>query len=80
MAPKGLVGGKVYGSELRICAVQRDQCTVTSRLTDPTLVLRGNSSEHFVTLFPGQFDPHSPPRSANNVVPYTFVMLFSRRI
>ena len=63
-----------------ICTVQRDQCTVTSRLTDPTLVLRGNSSEHFVTLFPGKFHPHSPPRSANNVGPYTFVMLFSRII
>ena len=37
MAPKGGVGGKVYGSQLRICTGQRDQCTVTSRLTDPTL-------------------------------------------
>ena len=73
MALKGGVGGEVYGSELRIlCTVQRDQCTVT----DPTLVLRGNSSEHFVTLFPGKFDPHSPPRSANNVEPYNFAMLF----
>ena len=25
-----------------VCTVQRDQCTVTSRLPDPTVVLRGN--------------------------------------
>ena len=42
--PKEGRGGKVYGSELRICTVQRDQCTVTSRLSHPTLVLRGHSS------------------------------------
>ncbi len=28
-------------------------------------------------LFSWKFDPHPLPRNANNVAPYTFVMLFS---
>ena len=31
----------------------------------------------YVTLFSWKFDPHPPPRNANNVGPYTFVTLFS---
>ena len=27
----------------------------------------------YVMLFPWEFDPHPPPRNANNVEPYTFV-------
>ena len=38
--------------------------------------LWGHSSV-YVTLFSWKFDPHSPPRNANNVEPYTFVALFS---
>ena len=33
----------------------------------------------YVTLFPRKLDPHPPPRNANNIVPYTFVTLFSRK-
>ncbi len=29
------------------------------------------------TLFSWKFDPHPPPRNANNVEPYIFVTLFS---
>ena len=29
------------------------------------------------TLFSWKFDPHPPPRNANNVEPYIFVRLFS---
>ena len=28
----------------------------------------------YVTLFSMEFDPHPPPRNANNVEPYTFVI------
>ena len=31
----------------------------------------------YVTLFSWKFDPHPPPRYANNVELYTFVTLFS---
>ena len=31
----------------------------------------------YVTLFSREFDPHPPPRNANNVEAYTFVTLFS---
>ena len=29
------------------------------------------------TLFSWKFDPHPPPRNANNIEPYIFVTLFS---
>ena len=59
--------------------VQRDQCTFTSRLSDPTLVLRGHSSVS-QRFFLGHVIPTHPPRSANNVGPYNFVTLFSTKI
>ena len=31
----------------------------------------------YVTLFSWEFYPHPPPHNANNIEPYTFVMLFS---
>ena len=34
----------------------------------------------YVTLFSWKFDPHPPPRNANNVEPYTFVTLFSGKL
>ena len=39
--------------------------------------LWGHSRICYVTLFSWKFDPHPPPRTANNVEPYTFVTLFS---
>ena len=33
----------------------------------------------YVTLFFWKLDPHPPPRNANNIEHYTFVMLFSRK-
>ena len=33
----------------------------------------------YVMLFSWKLDPHPPPRNANNVEPYTFVTLFSRK-
>ena len=33
--------------------------------------------EGLSNAFSWEFDPHPPPRNANNVEPYTFVMLFS---
>ena len=38
------------------------------------------SSKCYVTLFSWNLDPHPPPRSANNVKPYTFVTLFPKKI
>ena len=34
----------------------------------------------YVTLFVWKLDPHPPPRNANNIEPYTFVMLFPGKI
>ena len=31
----------------------------------------------YVTLFNWEFDPHPPPRNADNVEPHTYVTLFS---
>ena len=33
----------------------------------------------YVTLFFWKFDPHPPPRNANNIIHDTFVTLFSRK-
>ena len=35
---------------------------------------------YYVTLFVWKLDPHPPPRNANNIEPYTFVMLFPGKI
>ena len=40
------------------------------------LIVKG-PFKRYVTLFSWKFDPHLPPRNANNVEPYTFVTLFS---
>ena len=34
----------------------------------------------YVTLFSWKLDPHPPPRNANNIEPYTFVTLLTRKI
>ena len=45
-----------------------------------TLTLGMGPFKCYVTLSPRKLDPHPPPRNANNVVPYTFVTLFSQKM
>ena len=51
---------------------------------EPISVIKGDGTyfsdkgpfKCYITLFSWTFDPHPPPRNANNVDPYTFVRFF----
>ena len=50
---------------------------ISKKMCKKNQVNRSKGPFKYVTLFSREFDPHPHPPNANNVEPYTFVMLFS---